>query len=118
MTVGPDHAIWFTSYSLIGRITTTGQVSWFNPNPHKNPDTLIDIAGITTGPDGNLWFATANQAVGRLTPSGTFTFYRLPSNYDFDAGSSSLTMNQFKDIATASDGTLWLTDGDQLGHFS
>ncbi len=118
MTVGPDHTIWFTNYSTIGRVTPGGQVSWFNPNPHNKPDMQIELAGITTGPDGNLWFATANEAVGRLTPSGSFTFYPFPSNSYFDDGGSSLTLGQLKGIVTASDGTLWLTNGGQLGHFS
>ena len=113
MTIGPDQRIWFTSFAKIGRISPSGQVSWFKLNLQLVP------TGITTGPDGNLWVATGAAAVGRLTPSGTFTLYPFPSNYSsFDNGSSSLTLGQRKRIATASDGTLWLTDGDLFGHFS
>ncbi len=107
-----------TTVATIGRITPTGQIRWFNPNPHQNPSRQIETAGITTGPDNNLWFATANEAVGRLTPSGVFTFYPFPSNSFFDNGGSSLTLGRLKGIVTAPDGTLWLTDGGQFGHFS
>lgn len=118
MAVGPDHNIWFTTFPSIGRITPTGQISQFNPDPDKKPYMQIAPAGITTGPDNNLWFATASEAAGRLTPSGTFKFYPFPSNSFFDNGGSSLTLGQLKGIVTAPDRTLWLTDGVQLGHFS
>ncbi len=118
MTVGPDHNIWFTSFAAIGRITPAGQISLFDPNLHKHLNMQIEVAGVTTGPDGNLWFATKNEAVGRLTPSGAFTFYPFPSNSYFDEGGTSLTLGQLKGIVTAPDGTLWLTDDGQFGHFS
>jgi virginiamycin B lyase len=45
---------------------TTGQVHEF-----PAPD---DSWGITTGPDGNLWFTEfSNNKIGRITPSGTVT---------------------------------------------
>ncbi len=37
--------------------------------------------GITTGPDGNLWFTEAvGNKVGKVTTSGSFTEYPLPGN--------------------------------------
>jgi hypothetical protein len=47
----------------IGRITTAGVIGEFSiPTAHSHP------FGITTGPDGNLWFAeTAAGKIGRLT---------------------------------------------------
>ena len=32
--------------------------------------------GITTGRDGNLWFAEQNNRIGRMTPAGVMTAYR------------------------------------------
>jgi streptogramin lyase len=54
ITTGPDGALWFTQAGpngYIGRITTSGQVSY--PSP-----TISYPGDITTGPDGNLWITT------------------------------------------------------------
>ncbi|HLJ82733.1 MAG TPA: hypothetical protein VKT51_00990 [Candidatus Eremiobacteraceae bacterium] len=62
ITVGPDHALWFTSASdrALGRITTGGELTYLNP--------LASFGGqpwtIITGPDGNLWFTDHLQSVG------------------------------------------------------
>jgi streptogramin lyase len=41
---------------------------------------IIEPQGITTGPDGNLWFAeTAANKIGRMTPSGALTQFSLPA---------------------------------------
>ncbi len=40
--------------------------------------------GITSGPDGNLWFtegaADTTDTIGRLTPAGSFTAFPLPTD--------------------------------------
>lgn len=62
ITVGPDHALWFTSAldRALGRITTGGELTYLNP--------LAGFGGqpwtIITGPDGNLWFTDHLQSVG------------------------------------------------------
>lgn len=67
ITVGPDGALWFTEGhgSNIGRITTAGQVSFYQvPTPNSGPE------GITAGPDGAIWFTeAAGQRIGRLDPN-------------------------------------------------
>ena len=55
-------------------------------------------AGIAAGPDGNLWFADG-QAIGKVTPGGTFTEYPIPS------------INYAAHVATGPDGNLWFTEG-------
>jgi streptogramin lyase len=41
---------------------------------------LVEPQGITTGPDGNLWFAeTAANKIGRMTPAGAVTQFSLPA---------------------------------------
>jgi streptogramin lyase len=117
MTVGPDHNLWFTTGFAVGRVTPAGQARLFDPDPQASASNHVAMGGITTGPDGALWFATANAEVGRVTTSGAFSFYPLPSAADFDHGSSSLTLGQLKGIVTGADGALWLTDGEQIGHF-
>jgi streptogramin lyase len=66
--------------------------------------------GVTVGPDGLVWFAerTAN-AIGRLTPDGTFAEFPLPS------GSA-----QPFSIAVGPDGNLWFTErsGNRIGRLT
>jgi virginiamycin B lyase len=72
ITTGPDGAIWFTVSDGIARMTTSGAFSmrWTGPPWYPNV--------ITTGPDGNLWFTFPySDAVGRLTPSGHATLFRV-----------------------------------------
>ena len=66
------------------------------PSPNSNP------TGITTGPDGALWFTeqTANK-IGRVTPAGVFTEYPLPTNFNYPSA-----------IALGSDGALWFTENN------
>lgn len=117
LTIGPDNNIWFTTNFSLGRLTPNGQLRMFDPDPHANPNNRIFISGLVTGSDSALWFATTNAAVGRMTTDGTFKFYPFPNDTFFDNGGSSLTLGQLKDIASATDGTLWLNDSMQMGHF-
>ncbi len=36
-----------------------------------------DPQGITTGPDGNLWFTEQAGGIGRMTPKGSLTQYSI-----------------------------------------
>jgi YD repeat-containing protein len=55
--------------------------------------------GITTGPDGNLWYTTwEGKKVGKVTPAGVVTEYTLPSFH---------VANQ---IVAGPDGNMWFTD--------
>src|SRR5260370_11287921 len=66
------------------------------------PTSEISPAGITAGPDGNLWF-TASTAVGdisrigRITPAGQISEFALPPGIPLE-------------IVAAPDGNVWLTD--------
>ena len=113
MTVGPDKNIWFSDGQDIGRITMNGQVRIFEPDALNQ----IQTSGITSNSDGAIWFATRSAQVGRITTDGTFKFYSLPPDTHFDNGASSLTMGHLQGIVSSTDGTLWLTDNDQIGHF-
>lgn len=66
---------------------------------------------LTTGPDGNLWFAGPrvpntgpSDVVGRVTTGGQVTEFPLPSRQP-----EFLTLSS---IATGSDGNLWFTESD------
>ena len=101
LTSGPDDAVWFTDLGngVIGRITHDGQVSEFT-------DFVGAPKGITTGPDGNLWFVDGSGAVGKITPDGQVTEFPILSE-------NSLPYS----ITTGPDGNLWFTElgAEQIG---
>ena len=88
-----------TGYSVATNLNATGghgqglQVNIFNTTSAFNP------AGITLGPDGNVWFTPEDQSnVIEVTSSGQFTAYPVPNQ-----GSA-----QF--ITAGPDGNIWYTD--------
>jgi virginiamycin B lyase len=102
ITSGPDGALWFTEYpGIIGRITTSGQITEFKDSANSNAGWL---KGIVTGPDGALWFTDySTGAIGRITTSGGVTEYPLPN-----ASKAGPDL-----IAAGPDGALWYTDETQ-----
>src|SRR3954449_13618595 len=67
---------------------------------------IAEPSGITTGPDGNLWFTGAPNVIGRLTPTGvvdTFTASGL-----LHAGL----------ITASQDGNLWFTSTGSIGRIT
>src|SRR5947207_8708637 len=102
MVSGPDGALWFTGPSgfpdfFIGRVTTSGQFTGFSPACDPQAGCSIVPQGIASGPDGNLWFTESiRNAIVRLTPSGTFTFFSIPT-----AGANP------NGITTGPDGAMW-----------
>src|SRR2546421_343276 len=87
---GADGNAWFTDglpsqIAKIERITPTGAIKVFPLPPSDSP------GSITAGPDGNLWFTETiigpkvinspgpNGQIGRITPAGKISTYRLPS---------------------------------------
>lgn len=117
MTIGPDHNIWFSSSSAVGRITSHGEVRLFTPVLKVKGSNWISMSGITRGNDGALWFATENGAVGRITIDGAFKFYPFSPGTSFDNGGSSFDLGNLRGIVAGADGTFWLTNDAQIGHF-
>ena len=93
ITAGRDGNIWAGGQGgEILRISTSGL---FTPYPIAG----AHIGGMAVGADGNVWFTDyGNDAVGKITPSGSITEYPAP------AGAMP------KEIAEGSDGNLWVTD--------
>src|ERR1700730_2684453 len=63
--------------------------------------------GITTGPDGNLWFTEGeSNKIGKITPSGSFAEFDIPT-----AGSQPLG------ITSGPDGNIWFVEftGNKIG---
>jgi YD repeat-containing protein len=71
-----------------------------------NQTTVDAPFGITSGPDGNLWFTNPSTSkLGKITPSGATTEYTLPWG-SFPTG-----------IASGPDGNVWFIDNisDKVG---
>jgi virginiamycin B lyase len=109
ITVGPDGALWFTGFrngaSSIGRMTTSGAVTWYQFAPN-----MISLNGIVAGPDGALWFTAINgNLIGRITTNGVFTSYSLPNS-----------TSEPWDITNGPDGALWFTEsgGQRIGRIT
>ena len=88
--VGSDGALWFADGKLsIGRITTGGAVTEYPVG--VQPD------GLTKGPDGAIWFTSANSdQIGQIGSGGLVTLFNLP------------TGTRGAGIALGPDGALWM----------
>lgn len=99
MARGPDGNLYFVCASnLLGKITTAGAVSTIS-NPAGISLTAEDIA---LGPDGHIWFSTANSdELGDYnTSTHLITYHTAP----FRTG-------LIIDIAKGPDGNVWGTEG-------
>jgi virginiamycin B lyase len=114
ITQGPGGALWFSQsmsdsngnhVAAIGRITMEGDITLFPmAEAHSAP------CGITTGPDGNLWFTdTGRNEIGRISPDGSVARCAIP------------TPNSAPNrIALGADGKLWFTErsGNKIGRIT
>lgn len=116
LTNGPDGNLWLPGSGFILRVTPGGQVKEFSlPKAVGNPPyDQTGAYGFATGPDGALWFLSDQHWVGRMTTGGVIQQqYHYPVNIDFPGPWQHALLS----ISFGSDGTLWFTDGDQIGHF-
>jgi virginiamycin B lyase len=96
LSAGPGGAVWFIAGQDIDRITADGTVTSFPVGPALDSD-------LTTGADGNLWFAfgtVGGTAVGRMTPCGSVTLFPLPA--------SNVVA---QDLVPGPDGAVWFSEG-------
>jgi streptogramin lyase len=105
LTAGRDGNIWFSQLwqDKIGRITPAGIITEFNLPP--TPGGYCGCPnGITTGPDGYIWFMSSFNTIGRITPSGQVSYFS-------GAGDEGIG------ITTGPDGNIWFTDhwSQQIG---
>jgi len=113
ITAGRDGALWFTEADIgkIGRITTSGAVTEYTIPATKSVPAGINPgpSGITSGPDGALWFK-ATTMVGRLTTAGTFALFTI-----------STPATGPEAITSGPDGALWFTedsDNSKIGRIT
>jgi streptogramin lyase len=106
ITKGPDGNIWITTNALgqgkqdwIVRLGRDGSVTQFQAGTGSG-NSGTSPWGITSGPDGNLWFteASANR-IGRMTPGGVLTEFRIPT-FESSPGA----------IVAGPDGNLWFLE--------
>jgi virginiamycin B lyase len=102
ITVGPDSNLWFLApqNNQIGRMSTTGALKLF---PGQ-----ANMRGITSGPDGKVWFTWADATrdhVGRIGTDGTPADFSPPAS---PPGGAS-------DITLGNDGNLWFTQPNSNG---
>ena len=73
LTVGPDGNLWVDGSGAIDRVTTAGVATSFAV---PNQDSTF---GITSGPDGALWFGSYGQnPMGRITTAGGIVEFNPP----------------------------------------
>jgi hypothetical protein len=107
ITRGPTPgSMWFTAVSIgqVGKATRKGLE--FVPLPTK----FSDPAGITTGPDGNIWVTQSKVGkIARVTPAGAVTEFQIPTPNSIPIG-----------IAAGPDGALWFTElnGNKIGRIT
>lgn len=113
---GADGNLWFTGYERyhgfgynlngIGKMTTKGVVTDYIISPL--PD--HGAAGIALGSDGNIWFTEYTAGlIGRITPSGSITEFRLGGRY----GPYGISAGPKRDSQ------MWFTNGDnRIGSIS
>jgi len=66
ITGGPDGAVWYTATGKIVRVSTSGAATEIPVSAKFNHP-----RGITTGPDGNIWFCDLDgNSIGRVNVSG------------------------------------------------
>ncbi|HEV3217894.1 MAG TPA: hypothetical protein VGZ27_19365, partial [Vicinamibacterales bacterium] len=119
IAAGPDGNLWVidldTTLSSVGsimRITPTGSITTFPLAPFFGGQyqNLLPEA-ISAGPDGNVWFTAvtgpqipqASSYVGRITPTGSETVFKLPFP------------RILWGITSGPDGNLWFTESGRFG---
>jgi virginiamycin B lyase len=94
MIQGPDKRIWFgTDFNGIGAHKVGGKTVFYDTQINSE-----QIIGLAVGPDGNIWYTTANGPhIGKMTTAG------VPTNYSVGAS------NGFG-LSVGPDGRMWFPD--------
>jgi streptogramin lyase len=105
LEAGPKSTVWFVGDpNLVGRIDMAHNVTTFTL-PVGNTAGSAD--SLTAGSDGNMWVIIPRnddqQAIVKVTPSGTMTTYHAPC-----------ATGTFAGIATGPDGNLWFGIGANM----
>ncbi|MGY2894940.1 virginiamycin B lyase family protein [Deinococcus sp. UYEF24] len=72
------------------------------------PTVSSGSTGITSGPDGNLWFTeSGSNKIGRVTPAGAFREFNIPTASSFPYG-----------VTAGPDGNLWFAEIGKIGRIT
>lgn len=98
ITAGPDGNMWVTGTNLVGKFSPA------NPAGGTKTDTaeIGSSNGIVVGQDGNLWTGSDGKVV-KIPPGNPAGLTGIPSG---------ITNFSAREIASASDGRLWVANGD------
>ena len=117
IATGPDGNLWFTESGdgQIGRVTPAGVVTQFTlpsvpPPAGSSPGTPAGQQtpeAIAAGPDGALWFTTADSLIGRIGTDGTISEFAVEGLTASQPDSGLPTSDS--DITLGPDGALWFT---------
>ncbi len=119
ITTGSDGNLWLTDQSAIGRITPKGSFTSFSV-----PGNFSTIAGLTSGPGGNVWFTEEEDgttrgeqpAIGEITPAGVTTLHAIPQGMTLDPN---LGIDVYPGVMTAGpDGALWFAENGAIGRIT
>ena len=123
IAAGPDGALWAGGLSLTGpssilRITTSGSFTEYALPPLSDSAIIEQTSGITTGPDGNLWFVKCgcDGQFNCVTRLGNIITAGIPTIYLLQSGTFSL-LDSMGAITLGPDQALWFVDGtsDTIG---
>jgi virginiamycin B lyase len=120
----PDGSVWFVdpTTATIAHTDAAGETTRYPLAPGSRP------GAIALGPGGNVWFTDsgtptaggdAEPAIGRLTPSGAVSRFRLPTQEANPMGAPG--MGSFPAaIVAGPDGAMWFTEAgaDQIGQIT
>ncbi|MCC5952625.1 MAG: S-layer homology domain-containing protein [Acidimicrobiia bacterium] len=95
LVVGPDDALWFPNRGghSVGRISLEGDVSSFPVESDSAPNWLAANAD-------RVWFGTATDAVGWVTPAGTVEVF------------TDASISEPRGITAGADDDLWFVSGE------
>src|SRR5437763_696124 len=89
--------------ACVGLLSLSSAPAWAKAGTiteFPTPTGSSDPIGITTGPDGNLWFSVwAGSHIGRITTAGTITEFPIPTQSSLPEG-----------ITVGPDGNLWFAE--------
>ena len=107
IAVGPDGAL-YVSETLRSRIARVDPVTGMVTELPSEKMFSWGVAGITSGPDGAVWYSLTGSGLGRMTTGG--------SAKEFTPPSTMTSRPAAWDLVAGPDGTVWFIDetSDQL----